>query len=337
MSTPSRPTPSPKAKRPEGGEQHLRRGQRGPKGAEGAPLRGAERSRAASASATESANPSPTTSGVDLDAIFRRLHLANARRVWRELCRKAEAEDWTYQHLLEILVTEEIAHRRQTRLGRVCRNAQFPFLKTIDDFDFTFQSSLRLSMLGTFLSADFITEGRNLILVGRTGRGKTHLAVALGYRAIQNGFDARFTTAAALIDALSSASRAGQLREALHEWVHPAVLVVDEVGYLAYGTDAANLFFHVVNERHLKRRSMIFTTNKALKVWGKVLHDEDLGDTIVDRILERGTVVRLDGPSVRSRHVTAADLEGPELTADEVGSPARISGMNRPEFPEPTQ
>lgn len=272
------------------------------------------------------------SSGIDMDALLRRLHLANARRVWKDVCGRAEKEDWTYQHFLEVLVTEEIAQRRATRVARDVRKASFPFLKTIDDFDFTFQSTLRLSMLGTYLSPDFVTDGRNVVLYGKPGRGKTHLAIAVAYRAIQNGFGARFVTAAALIDALSRASTRGELRDALTEWLYPNVLVIDEMGYLAYSNDAANLLFHVVNERHLKKRSMVFTTNKPLNAWGKVLHDPDLGDAIVDRILERGSVLRLDGPSVRSRHVDPKDLDGP----DPVGStPAIISGNQRPEFPEP--
>jgi hypothetical protein len=204
-------------------------------------------------------------------------------------------------------------------------------LKTIDDFDFTFQSTLRMSMLGTYLSPDFVTDGRNVVLYGKPGRGKTHLAIAVAYRAIQNGFTARLVTAAALIDELAAASRRGEMKGAIAGWVHPHVLVIDEMAYLAYGTDAANLLFHVVNE-HLERRSMIVTTNKPLNSWGKVLHDPDLGEAIVDRILERGSVLRLDGPSVRSRHVDPKDLDGP----DPVGSePAIISGSDRPEFPEP--
>ena len=87
-------------------------------------------------------------------------------------------------------VTEEIAHRQQTRLGRLTRRAHFPFLKTIDDFNFTYQSTLRLHMLGSALTPDFVTEGRSLIFSGKPGRGKTHLAIAVAYRAIQNGFDA---------------------------------------------------------------------------------------------------------------------------------------------------
>ena len=103
-----------------------------------------------------------------------------------------------------------------------------------------------------------------MIFGGKPGRGKTHLAVAIAYRAIQNGFDARFVTAAELIDDLSAAFRGGGFADALATYVHPGVLVVDEVGYLTYGTDAANMLFHVVNDRHRKKRAMIFTTNKPL-------------------------------------------------------------------------
>jgi DNA replication protein DnaC len=102
------------------------------------------------------------------------------------------------------LLTEEVARRKQTRLQRCTRGAHFPFFKTIDEFDFTLQSTLRESVIGSYLGLDFVTEGRSLILHGKTGRGKTHLAVAIGYRAIQNGFETLFTTAAKLIEDLSN-------------------------------------------------------------------------------------------------------------------------------------
>ena len=270
----------------------------------------------------------------DLDGLFKRLHLANARRVWRDLVQRAEREAWAYTDFLTLLATEEIAHRQQTRLARLTRRAQFPFLKTIDDFNFTYQSSLRLHMLGSALAADFVTEGRSLILAGKPGRGKTHLAIAIAYRAIQNGFDASFTTAATLIDDLSAAFRAGELAQALPTYTHPAVLIVDEVGYLTYGTDAANMLFHVVNERHRRHRPMIFTTNKSLKAWGRVLHDEDLAQAIIDRVLERGRLLRLDGPSIRTLHVNLDDAMKEE--SDQQADLVRISGKSRSEFPEPT-
>ena len=246
----------------------------------------------------------------------------------------AEHESWSYRDFLTLLATDEIAHRQQTRLARLTRRAHFPFLKTIDDFNFTYRSSLRVHMLGSALAPDFVTEGRTLIFTGKPGRGKTHLAIAVAYRAIQNGFDAFFTTAAALIDDLSAAFRAGELAQALPTYTHPAVLVVDEVGYLTYGTDAANMLFHVVNERHRRLRPMIFTTNKSLKGWGRVLHDEDLAQAIIDRVLERGRLLRLDGPSVRTLHVNLD--EAMKEDSDQHTDLVRISGKSRSEFPEPT-
>jgi len=106
--------------------------------------------------------------------------------------------------------------------------------------------------------------------------------------------------------------------------------IVVEVGYLSYGPDAANVLFHVVNDRHVRRRSMIFTTNRPLSSWGSVLHDEDLAAAIIDRVLERGRFLTLDGPSMRTRHLTLDESQSPVL------QPARISGNQRPEFPEPT-
>ena len=245
---------------------------------------------------------------------------------------RAEQEEWPYEQLLTVLVTEEIAQRQQTRLARLARRAALPFLKTIDDFDFTYQSTVHLALLGSALSPDFVTEGRALILLGKPGRGKTHLAVAIAYRAIQNGFTARFVTAAELIDELSHSFRTDRLADALPAYTHPDLLIVDEVGYLTYGADAANMLFHVVNERHRRRRAMIFTTNKPVTAWGRVLHDEDLAHAIVDRVLERGRLLTLDGPSHRTKHLGLDDPTVQPLSQEV----ARISGKRAPEFPEPT-
>ncbi len=105
-----------------------------------------------------------------LDALLKRLHLANTRRAWRDLTRRAEQEHWTYRDFLTLLVSEEIAHRQQTRLDRLLRRARFPFFKTIDDFNFTYQSTVRLSLLGSALASEFVTDGRCLILGGKPGR-----------------------------------------------------------------------------------------------------------------------------------------------------------------------
>ena len=260
---------------------------------------------------------------VELDTMLRRLHMPTVRRLWSELQLRAEEEKMRYADYLQTLVGEEIAHRGQTRISRMTHRARFPFLRTIEEYDFAFQSGLRKELLGSYLGPELVPEGRNLILYGPSGTGKTHVAVAIAYKAIQHGSDARFVTAAHLIDELSSASRDGHLREALVAYTHPGVLAVDEVGYLSYGPDAANVLFQVVNERHQHRRPMVFTTNKPIETWGLALHDADLAEAILDRVLERGRVLHFRGPSYRTRHLR------------EQGVP-KVSRKGGAEFREPT-
>jgi hypothetical protein len=210
----------------------------------------------------------------------------------------------------------------------VVLGAHFPFFKTIDEFDFTLQSTLRESVIGSYLGLDFVTEGRSLILHGKTGRGR------LIWRWPSSG------TAPSRPERLRgslhhrgrthrgpNANKRGNLQESLTTYLHPHVLVIDEVGYLTYGPDAANVLFRVVNDRHLRKRPN--TANKPLNEWGKVLHDEDMSAAILVRVLERGRFIHLDGPSGRTRHLNLEEIL--PASADR----ARISGINAPEFPEP--
>ena len=243
------------------------------------------------------------TPTADIDVMLKRLHLPTIRRLYADLAVRAEQEGMSYRTFLEILCAEEIAHRAQTRITRSVRKARFPFLRTIEEFDFTYQTSIRMQMLGSLLGPELVSEGRCAIISGAPGRGKTHLAVAIAYRAIQNGFDARFITADELIGNLSAAAQRSALEEALEQYVHPHVLVIDELGYQSHAADAANVLFRVVSLRHLKHRPIIVTTNKPLAALGQVLHDGDLAEAILDRLLERGTHYVLRGRSYRTRHL----------------------------------
>ncbi len=143
-------------------------------------------------------------------------------------------------------------------------------------------------MMGTLLRPELVSEGRCALLSGPPGRSKTHLAVAFAYPAIQNGFEARFTSADEMIGECSHAARPGRLKEALEPYVHPHVLVIDELGYQSYAADAANVLFRLVSLR--------------LAALGHVLHDADLTKAILDRLVERGTHFVLRGRSSRTRH-----------------------------------
>ena len=247
-------------------------------------------------------DPSPPAR--DLDGLLRRLHLPTVRRLYGELATRAEAEGMSYRTYLETLVAEEVAHRAETRITRAVRKAQFSFLRTIDDFNFTFQTALRLQMLGSYLGPELVTEGRSALFSGPSGTGKTHLAIAIAYRAIQHGYEARFVGADVLIGELSRAATRGRLDVALEPYVHPHVLVIDELGYLSHAADAANVLYRVVNERYLAHRPMLLTTNKPLAALGAVLHDGDLAEAILDRLLERGAHFAMRGRSYRTRHLT---------------------------------
>ena len=262
--------------------------------------------------------------GIDLPRLLKRLHLPTIARLLPEMETRAAAEGWGIRDALAILCAEEVANRNNTRIQKAIRHARFPFLMTIEEFDFSFGTGLRKDLLAPYLGSEFVTEGRNLILSGKSGRGKTALAIATAIRAVHNGYDARFTTAAALIDDLVAAARKGQLAEATAAYRHPDVLIIDEVGYLPYVDDAANVLYGVVDGRHLDRRPIIFTTNKGLETWGEVLHDDHLAEALLDRVLERGRLLPLTGPSYRTRHLT------PESQPLESQNPQPAGGHQAP-------
>ena len=239
----------------------------------------------------------------DLDGMLRRLHLPTVRRLYADLATRAEMDGMSYHTYLETLIAEEIAHRAETRLTRAVRAARFPFLRTIDDFNFTFQTALKLQMLGSYLGPELVSEGRSAIFSGPSGTGKSHLCIAIAYRAIQHGYEARFVGADVLIHELSRAASKGRLDVALAPYLHPHVLIIDELGYLSHAADAANVLYRVINERYLQRRPMLLTTNKPLAALGDVVHDGDLAEAILDRLLERGVHFALRGRSYRTRHL----------------------------------
>lgn len=270
-----------------------------------------------------------TMDDLALDVLLKRLNLAYTRRHWSDAVDRAEREQWSYRDFLAILAAEEVAHRAQTGIARRTRQARFPFFKTIDEFNFSHQSTLRQIMLGSFLGPEFVPSGGSLILQGKPGRGKTHLAIAIAYKAILNGFDALFITAAELIEELTVAAEEGRMQEAIKRYVAPAVLIIDEVGYLSLRQNAANVLYHVVNRRYLRRKPMLFTTNKPLTEWGEVLHDPDLAAAILDRVLHHGRLLILDGASVRNQE---------PLTGPQAGKPSAIfSGTSVPDLTEPTE
>jgi DNA replication protein DnaC len=259
-----------------------------------------------------------------LDDALRRLQLPGFRKHHGELADRAVQENWTYPEFLEALVRLELEGRTEGRIARATRQAGFPFIKTIETFDFQFQTTVTRRQLGAYLGPELISEGRNLILWGPAGVGKTALCIALAYKAIQHGAEARFVTCTELIHQLTEARRHGKWEATLKRVLTPEVLIVDEVGYLGYGPEAASVLFPVIDQRYLRgNRPVLLTTNKDPRQWGEVLHDPDLSAAILDRLLHHGEVLRLGGRSYRQYRPGQAPggREGGELGSAERVSP----------------
>jgi DNA replication protein DnaC len=244
------------------------------------------------------ANLDPAT--CDLPALLKRLSLPTVRRLMEATERLAIDRQLGHREFLAHLIVAEVLNRDQTRVQRLIRAARFPFIKTIDDFTFAPKGGVRRDLIAPYIAPDFAQSGRNLVLSGKPGRGKTHLAIAIGIAAIQHGADACCISAAHLIDDLTAAAVKGHLQAKTEPFIAAKVLIIDELGYLPHAHDAANVLYTIIDARYLRQRPTIFTTNKPLRQWGGVLHDNDLAEALLDRILENGRHLELTGKSWRT-------------------------------------
>ena len=176
--------------------------------------------------------------------------------------------------------------------------ARFPFIKGLDSFDFGYQPSVDRKQIQKLSLCHFVEHGENLVLLGPPGVGKTHLAVGLGRKAIEQGYRVLFTTAAAMLTTLTKALSDGRVDDKLKVFTIPRLLIIDEIGYLPIDRQAATLFFQLISRRY-ERGPMILTSNQSFGRWGDVFGDRVIASAILDRILHHATTISIRGDSYR--------------------------------------
>jgi DNA replication protein DnaC len=217
------------------------------------------------------------------------------------LAERARAENWTHEEYLAACLQRENATRSASGAQIRIKAARFPARKTLEDFDYDHQRSIKREALAHLGTLDFITAKDNAVFLGPPGTGKTHLAIGLGIRACQAGHRVLFATAADWVTRLAGAHRHGTLPAELTKLARIPLIIIDEVGYLPFDPDAANLFFQLVSSRY-ERASLIITSNMPFGRWGEVFNDDVIAAAMIDRLVHHAEVHALNGNSYRTRN-----------------------------------
>jgi DNA replication protein DnaC len=217
------------------------------------------------------------------------------------LAERARAEAWSFEEFLAACLQREVAARDSHGGEARIRAARFPARKALEDFDYDHQRSLKREAIAHLGTLDFVTARENVVFLGPPGTGKTHLSIGLGIRACQAGHRVAFATAAQWVARLADAHAAGRLQDELVKLARIPVLIVDEVGYIPFEPEAANLFFQLVSSRY-ERASLIVTSNKPFGRWGEVFGDDVVAAAMIDRLVHHAEVISLKGDSYRLKN-----------------------------------
>lgn len=229
---------------------------------------------------------------------YRSLCLTGVAEHLEQLLSQAEANESAYLHFAEALVEHEQQQRNGKRIEQNKRRAGFPLPKSLEEFDYRFQTTFSKQEVNSLPDFGFIDNRENIVFIGPPGVGKTHLAIGLGLKAIAAGYKVSFTTALGLMETLELAELKGELKKKINQLLKFDVLIIDELGYLPMNKQGMHNLFQLINALY-EYRPIILTTNKEFTHWGKFFIDDNVAVPIVDRIIHHSHIFMLGGESYR--------------------------------------
>jgi DNA replication protein DnaC len=242
-----------------------------------------------------------TPEGDSLHKLLLRLQLPFLRENYHELAQTAAEQHWGHLQYLQALIQGEVARREDKSLAQRIRNARFPLIKTLDQFQWNWPKKINRPQIQNLFRLNFIEQKANAIFLGGVGLGKTHLSLALGQAACARGYSVLFTTAIDIIHTLSAAAATGGLKRTMQRYLKPRLIIIDEIGYLPIDKLGADLLFQIVSERY-ERGAILMSTNRAFKKWPEIFNnDTTLTSALLDRLLHHADVCLIEGPSFRGK------------------------------------